>query len=438
MCTLDVECVSNGEAGVCTPQGFCAFPDPDCESGQRFEPGAGGGLAGECTPACGAPGQACCATEQAALACAPGVSCATGTCQTCLADLAFGRRFSCALRTSGAVLCAGENGAGQLGVGATGDPTADPRQVTDTASNLVADATAIGAGREHACAVRANGEVWCWGSGFGALATQIQKTDGTPLTGIVEVQGGYDFTCARDASQLWCWGNNGSGQLGDGTLTARGQAAPIGLANVASFAIGGLHACATDTAGAVSCWGENANGQIGDGTTNDAVSPLHILDGVKIAPGMWHTCAQQGDGTITCWGWAGHGRLGYGQNYNGNELAPVMVLDTTQTMPFTGATALAAGAVTCAITGDSHVHCWGDDQYGQTGTGAGSFVPVEVILADAKPLANADRLIAHFAHVCAHRTDGTFFCWGRNTEGALGDGTLLNRGLATPLTASCP
>jgi Regulator of Chromosome Condensation (RCC1) repeat protein/regulator of chromosome condensation (RCC1) repeat-containing protein len=440
VCTSDSECISKGVSGTCEPEGFCAFPDGTCESGQRFEPSAGAGLGGECTVACGRVGQACCDNETA---CTPGATCSVGTCAACVADIALGRRFACALHANGTVLCSGENAIGQLGVGATGDPIATPRQVTDSTTALIGDATVVAAGHEHACAVRTNGEVWCWGRDFGPLAVQVQKTDATPLTGIVEVQAGNEFTCGRDGGgMLWCWGQNGSGQLGDSTVVARAQAAPVqNLAGVASFTVGALHVCATDGAGAVSCWGENGNGQLGDGTQNDAPLPVHIMDNVKISAGMWHTCALQGDGTITCWGWSGHGRLGYGkgaQYSGGNELAPVMVLDQTLTAPFTGATAVSAGGQTCAITSDTHVFCWGDDAYGQTGTGSGSVVPVEVILGDATPLTGVDRLITHYAHVCAHRTDGTMTCWGRNTEGALGDGTLLNRGLATPLTASCP
>jgi len=440
VCTSNTECVSNGVAGVCEAEGFCAFPDPSCESGQRFEPNAGGGLAGECTVACGGVGQACCDNENA---CTPGASCTAGTCAACVTDIGLGRRFSCALHANGAVWCTGDNAQGQLGVGAAGEPTSTPRQVTDSTSALIADATAIGAGREHACAVRTNGEVWCWGANFGNLAVQIQKTDATPLTGIVEVQAGYFFSCGRDGDgNVWCWGDNGSGQLGDGTVTPRAQAAQVpNLTGIASLTVGALHVCATDGANAVSCWGENGNGQIGDNTTTDAVNPIHVMDSLKVSAGMWHTCGAQGDGTILCWGWSGHGRLGYGkgaQYEGGNELVPVMVIDQSQMAPFGGATAVSAGGQTCAITSDTHVWCWGDDAYGQTGTGVGSVVPVEVTLDDRAPLSGVDRLITHFAHACAHRSDGTFVCWGRNTEGALGDGTLLNRGLATPLTASCP
>src|SRR5439155_12281963 len=80
-CTGSDQCVLNGQAGTCAPEGFCAFPDPGCPSGTRFETGAGDGLGGQCTappdapiPPCGALGQMCCTGEQGS-----GSACVGGT-----------------------------------------------------------------------------------------------------------------------------------------------------------------------------------------------------------------------------------------------------------------------------------------------------------------------------------------------------------------------
>src|SRR5204862_1393532 len=109
--------------------GFCAFADPGCPGGMRYEPNAGGGLGGSCLPAppdapgpCGEAGQACCTAEGAG--CRDHLFCSSGTCASCLTDLAFGRRFSCVLGHDRAIACAGENVKGQLGFGIAGVPSA--------------------------------------------------------------------------------------------------------------------------------------------------------------------------------------------------------------------------------------------------------------------------------------------------------------------------
>src|SRR4029077_6037027 len=117
---------------------------------------------------------------------------------------------------------------GQLGLGIAGPiPSATPTQVRDGTSAVITNASEIGSGRDHTCVVRPGGEVWCWGSnnagqlGDGTIvdkpaAVRGVKTDDPPLTGIVSVRGGESHTCARDNTDaIWCWGNNTSGQLGD-------------------------------------------------------------------------------------------------------------------------------------------------------------------------------------------------------------------------------
>lgn len=446
-CTADTQCILGGDQGTCDPAGFCSFPDPACESGQRFEPNAGDGLAGTCAPpACGVTGNACCAGGEA---CRAGGSCVSGTCEPCLADVALGRRFACMLQPGGSVYCSGDNGSGQLGIGLGSAPQADPEQVRDQTSAFVADATAISAGHSHACAIRAGGSVWCWGGGFGDVAQQIHLVDGSPVMGITKLQSGDSFDCALDATgQLLCWGDNTNGQLGDGTVTGRGTAAPVLMAaggapftGIKTFTLGGSHACATTMADELYCWGFNNHGQVGDGSQTNQVVPVKSTLGTTthVSAGRFHTCAVASDGTVSCWGSGSHNRLGRGTFDGSDALAPIKVAVDDKGTAFTNATQVEVGAVSCAITSDTHVWCWGDNRYGQTGNGATSVVPVEVIDAtNGQPLSGAERLIVHFAHACAQLAGGGITCWGRNTEGTFGNGTFLNVGLATGTRATCP
>ena len=469
-CASSSQCVAGGQQGTCT-DGACAFADPSCPGGMRFEPNAGDGRGGACVPGmpdaptpCGEVGQACCTLEGAP--CGDQAYCNGGTCASCISDLAIGRRFSCVLAHDRTVRCAGENVKGQLGFGIAGVPSATRMQARDSTSDPITDAVAIGAGREHACAIRAGGAVWCWGANENgqlgnnvtlpvppapgppprAAAVAVVKTDGTPLTDIVEVGGGYDFTCARDAGGgVWCWGSNGSGALGDGTTTSRSTAAPVlegaaPLTGAQGLEVGASMACARKADDAVWCWGANDDGQFGDGTKVDHPSPVMLATTASLALGNWHTCYLEADGTIACFGWNGHARLGIGTGAgysDGDHTAREKVLSARGGAPFTGAKQVVAGGVTCALMQDTGVSCWGDNHYGQSGTGQGETVPTKVRTADGTPLTGVERLIVGYTHVCAIKVGGEVLCWGRNNDGDLGTGAFGNRGFPERIESVC-
>src|SRR5262249_8368779 len=126
------------------------------------------------------------------------------------------------------VWCAGDNQYGQLGFGIAGPPRSSWMPVRDSTGAVITDAATIAAGWGGACVVRANGIVWCWGNGTTPQATQVLKTGGTALTGIVELGLGYFGWCGRDQSGgVWCAGTNAHGELGDGTTTNRNTASPV-------------------------------------------------------------------------------------------------------------------------------------------------------------------------------------------------------------------
>jgi len=90
--------------------------------------------------------------------------------------------------------------------------------------------------------------------------------------------GGNVHSCALWTSGgAYCWGANGSGQLGDGTTTDAGTPVPVvgGVQFRALFA-GAGHTCAVTTSGAAYCWGDNSAGQLGDGTTINSSFPIRV------------------------------------------------------------------------------------------------------------------------------------------------------------------
>jgi len=190
-------------------------------------------------------------------------------------QVALGAAHSCARRANGTVACWGRGVDGQLGDG----------NMTSSSSPVdvlgIADAVSIAAGDRHTCAVSATGHVSCWGAGsdgqlgWGSNApTRAIPSLVMGLRDAVEVAAGAAHTCARTnaprdplaAGEMFCWGANALGQLGDDTrvpqLKATGKSV---LADVVSIGAGGAHTCAIHADRSVSCWGDDAFGQLGVG-----------------------------------------------------------------------------------------------------------------------------------------------------------------------------
>jgi alpha-tubulin suppressor-like RCC1 family protein len=130
----------------------------------------------------------------------------------------------CAVRDDGHAMCWGVDKSGEVGDGSVTDHVTTPHQVA-----LDGGITSVAANGAHACAIRTDGSLWCWGTnangGLGiAAATTIQPTPARVALDdvVVEVAIGFHHTCARTMDDsLWCWGMNQSGEVGDGTLVDR-------------------------------------------------------------------------------------------------------------------------------------------------------------------------------------------------------------------------
>ena len=306
-----------------------------------------------------------------------------------VAMISAGGGHTCAVTTAGGVKCWGRNTYGQLGDGdTTNSPT--PMDVVGLTSGVAA----VSAGRTHTCAVTTAGAVKCWGRNLnGQLGNASVVSSSTPVSvvslgsGVAAVSAGGTYTCAATtAGAAKCWGDNGFGQLGNGSTTSTLTPVDVtGMATgVSAISAGDGHTCAVRTApGATSagakCWGSGAAGQLGNGFFGDSSAPVSVstltLGVVAIDAGDSHTCALKASGTIRCWGSDASGQLGDGLTTN--ESKPVAVGG----LP-TGMGAVSAGSAhTCAITGDGAAKCWGDNTYGQLGDGTQdqSLTPVDVV-----------------------------------------------------------
>lgn len=374
---------------------------------------------------CGSCDNACAATDV----------CREGACFDPVVDVAAGPTHACVVRASGAVLCWGTNDFGQLGAGDF-EWRKEPHTVADVddAVGVSAGGLPIGGFNGITCVTRASGQVWCWGAnGGGQLGDGTMELRNLPvragtLSSVVHAETGAGFSCARRAPvpQVFCWGS----VLLDGPVLLEPTAVsglPCSPTSIDAVSVSARHACALDGDGAVWCWGMNNLGQLGDATTDDssAARPVGLSGVVEVVTGLTHTCARQESGQVWCWGSAG--QLGVGMS----GMTAVSTPQELTTLPnatriFSGSNAL----TTCALRPDGSLWCWGVDLVETVRTGTQTFnaSPVEQTGFGA-----VNEVSVGFAYACALRPSGDVACWGENEHGQLGDGTMENRLLPTPV-----
>jgi alpha-tubulin suppressor-like RCC1 family protein len=419
--------------------------------------------------------------------------------------IAAGSSHTCAVRVDGTARCWGSKSFGQLGTG--GGAIVAPLNLTTAATVVgLSDAVSITAGSGHTCAVRASGAVSCWGSNaLGELGNgnddsslHTVPADVPGLTDVIGVAAGGNHTCALRANgQVRCWGENLRGQVGDGTfaLIRPSPTTVQGLGGAVALAVGQEYSCARRADGDVRCWGRGDGGQLGDlGTTDQATQDSVIVsrscglsgctftplaDATDIATGLQHACALQVDDRIRCWGTNTLGQLGDGDtNPQPNPQSLLYVMPTvvgsagtiggrsisaqlaeTCTRRADGTAAcwdstLTPAALTgftrtltvapgtshkCALRADGLVQCVGRNQFGQIGNGAGG--PFSPDVTDpAQGLVSGLTDVASIASgqdfTCALRVTGSVRCWGRNSFGQLGNDPTPGGFSATRFEAS--
>lgn len=289
----------------------------------------------------------------------------------------------------------------------------------------------IAAGREHACA-RAGGNVWCWGRnnlgqvGDGTSGNiRTRPTQVAGLEGATQLALGLGHSCARTADgKVSCFGDNGQGQLGNGTVG--GSVSWVGevtsLSGIDVIRAGERHVLALRSDGAVLSWGANAYGQGGFDPEGNAGTPslVAISSVVEISAGNRHSCAMTRGGTSPaeawCWGNNHVGELGIGSIEDKNYFGPMHVVSLPN-ISF-----IASGHETsCAITAGTEVYCWGRNDKGQLGFGpSGNNQPTPakvLVLKDAFGISLGDK------HTCAWKVDGSLWCWGDNEQSQFGQKT---------------
>jgi alpha-tubulin suppressor-like RCC1 family protein len=291
-----------------------------------------------------------------------------------------GAAHSLVLSSDGTVWARGNNWFGQLGNG------------TNTASSTLIHVPGltgviqVSAGGFHSLALRSDGTVWEWG--VWGPGDNLTPAEVPGLTGVTKIAAGDGFSLAlRSDGTVWAWGNNNAGELGDGTTTP--STAPVqvsGLSQVTSIAAGADSALAVRTRGittlkTVWAWGGNGSGQLGDGTLSNHLTPEQVT-GIEapsvtgISVGEEFAVALGSDGSVWAWGADDAGQLG-----NAPSASPVARPVETTGMD-SGITQVSAGANhVLALESNGTVLAWGDNSEGELGTGSTASVTGAVQVA---------------------------------------------------------
>lgn len=237
-----------------------------------------------------------------------------------LTHIEAGTATVCALGPNGTAYCWGDNMYGQAGGDGGQFPLLrSPRQVPE-----VSGLTDLAVGEKHACAVRNDARLVCWGwsadGQTGVPLTPIIGPEVVPnLADVTAVAAGAAHTCVlrrTGGGTVWCFGTNERGQLGTGNLTASGTPVQVpGLTGITNIDAGLLSTCAVGAGGRVWCWGDGSEGKLGTGKLVDSAAPVQvrdISDVVRLSVGDNHACALTSKGTPYCWGSNRFGQIGSG------------------------------------------------------------------------------------------------------------------------------
>lgn len=354
--------------------------------------------------------------------------------------ISAGGTHACGLTTGGATYCWGANDFGQTGrPGVIGGPITFAAQTFRPVPIRAADGftfVAITTGAFHTCGLTVAGAAYCWGlNHYGALGSGNFEDSWRPVavTGglaFTKIEAGSHQTCGlTSAGSAYCWGSTRLSPFD--IVIPVSKASPAAVAGGISFATlssGGSHTCGLTADGAAYCWGENAAGQLGVGeSVTTSATPLPVNGGLtfaSISAGESHTCAVARNGHLYCWGWNFDNQLGNGIP-TALSSTPTAVASSLS-FTITGA----ARAHTCAIDASSVTYCWGRNSAGQIGLGT---ITAELFATPQRVVGGIafDRLSVGRSYTCAATAAGVWYCWGDNESGVLGIGNTTDSG--TPL-----
>jgi uncharacterized repeat protein (TIGR02543 family) len=377
-----------------------------------------------------------------------------------ITQVSLGSDHSLLLTSRGKVFAWGHNFYGQLGDGTRIDKV-NPVDITAgfnlSSGELI---TQLSSGNEYSSAITSRGRLYIWGiNNVNQLGDGTTINSNTPIDitsrfnlnlgeTVIQVTLGYGQTVALTSrNRIFTWGNNDSGQLGDGTLTTK--AIPTDITSrfnlssnetFSSVSLGWKHSAVLTSSGRLFTWGSNFYGQLGDGTTTDRYTPTEInsvfnLNSgetiTQISLGFNNSSALTSSGRLYTWGRNAFGQLGDSTsvdrtlptninsqfNLNSGEIITQIILSPDHSS---------------ALTSKGRLFTWGQNMYGQLGNGktSGRYTPTEITSHLNLVLEErVSQVSLGWQHSSALTSKGRLFTWGYNFNGQLGDGTTINRNI---------
>jgi alpha-tubulin suppressor-like RCC1 family protein len=314
------------------------------------------------------------------------------------------------------------------------------RRVRAAIAGAVSSLLVFGLAGTPAATAGGTGDLWNWGAnmygqlGDGSFTAHRSPRSVPSLPELATVEGGREHALALTSSgNLYAWGWNAYGQVGSGASASAVATPTIVLTRVVNIGAGHYSSFAVTDDGSVWSWGRNDTGQLGDGTTTNRRLPVRVggLAGhtiVDVAGGRNHAMALADDGTVYTWGSNRYGQLGDG-TFHARHTADRVVGLTDAVGVFAGRDH------SLAVAGDGGVWGWGHNKYGQLadGTLKNRATPrraTRLVHGSVVALTNIVDVDAGAYHSLARTGGGRLWSWGSNVDGQLGNGTMRNRSRA--------
>ncbi|MBI0136581.1 InlB B-repeat-containing protein [Bifidobacterium sp. W8120] len=405
--------------------------------------------------------------------------------------------FSLAVGSDGNAYAWGNNYYGQLGDGTRDDKHAPVRVRTpdrNTYPDLPADFTYLqaSAGTSHSLALGSDGNVYAWGSnsdgqlgdgttgGYQYAPVRVKTPDRNTYPDLpadftyLQASAGNQHSLALGSDgNVYAWGDNNYDQLGDGTTSSRNAPVRVKTPDRSTYpdlpadftylqvSAGTYHSLAVGSDGNVYAWGYNSSGRLGDGTSIDRYAPVRVktpdrstypdlpadFTYLQVSAGLDHSLVVGSDGNVYAWGANGYGQLGDGTSAS-YRYAPVRVRtpdrNTYPDLPkdFTYVQVSAGYWHSLAVGSDGNAYAWGHNYWSQLGNNSSgsTFNPAPARVRDpASPTdksqgLQAVQVSAGYAHSLAVGSDGNAWAWGNNNYGRLGDGSTNAKSVPVPVS----
>ena len=353
-----------------------------------------------------------------------------------------GANHVCAVSDIGTTWCWGANASSQRGDGGSSVARV-PTQTSSLGTSITA--RQVSSGDLHTCAMLNTAHVKCWGSntsgrlGDGTTTLRSAPTSVVNLTSATAISAGASHTCAISGGVSYCWGSNNNGRLGIDSTTASHVPTQVLLptgVHTREISAGAAHTCVLLDTADVMCWGDNQSGQLGDGGIDEQYVPTMVAQ-LRTGPGISSDSSSEETHesvrittSFDSVDRTGHRMLVYGTDefLNGHNT----VVDLGHFGPVQH---IATGSHhSCVVIAGGYVKCWGTNDDGAIGDGSNDVRPLPV---DVVGLGVTARKVAVGAgHSCVVLSDGALQCWGNNESGQVGDGTVLSRRVPTAVPVS--